>query len=108
MKNRTTAAILALFLGGFGIHRFYLGQGLLGLGYLLFCWTFIPVFIALIDFIAFLVMSDNDFNAKYNSGNAFVSSGTVNTAEELEKLYSLKERGILTDQEFQARKAKLL
>lgn len=66
MKNKTTAAVLAFFLGAIGGHRFYLGQIGLGIVYLIFCWTFIPAFIAFIDFIAFLVMSEESFNMKYN------------------------------------------
>lgn len=66
MKNRTTTVILALLLGGLGIHRFYLGKPLLGLLYLVFCWTFIPVVVGWIDAIAFGVMPDEKFNAKYN------------------------------------------
>jgi TM2 domain-containing membrane protein YozV len=31
MKDKKTAAILALFLGGLGIHRFYLGQTVKGI-----------------------------------------------------------------------------
>ena len=67
MKNKTTTALLAFFLGGFGIHRFYLGQKLLGILYLIFFWTFIPFFIAFIDFIVILTSSDDKFNLKYNS-----------------------------------------
>lgn len=65
MKNKTTAAILAFFLGGLGVHRFYLGQAGLGLIYLIFCWTLIPSLIAFIDFIVFLTMDENIFNEKY-------------------------------------------
>jgi TM2 domain-containing membrane protein YozV len=32
-----------LLLGGFGAHRFYLGQKGWGIAYLLFCWTLIPL-----------------------------------------------------------------
>ena len=66
MKNKTTAAVLAFFLGAIGGHRFYLGQVGLGIVYLLFSWTFVPAFIAFIDFISFLVMSEDSFNMKYN------------------------------------------
>lgn len=113
MKDKTTAAILALFLGGIGIHRFYLNQGGLGVAYLLFCWTFIPAAIAFIDFIIFLTMSDAAFNAKYNGvsmGNQGGLHGNFhkNTADELEKLHDLKNKGVLSEEEFQSRKDKLL
>ncbi|MDC8105915.1 MULTISPECIES: TM2 domain-containing protein [Chryseobacterium] len=71
MKSKFTTAMLALFLGGLGIHRFYLGQNTLGIFYLLFCWTFIPALIAFIDFIVFIFMSENSFNYKYNLTTGF-------------------------------------
>lgn len=43
--------LLALFLGGLGIHKFYAGKAGMGILYLLFCWTFIPGFIAFIEAI---------------------------------------------------------
>jgi TM2 domain-containing membrane protein YozV len=42
-RNPSKAFILALLLGGFGAHRFYLGQRSWGITYLLFCWTLIPL-----------------------------------------------------------------
>jgi TM2 domain-containing membrane protein YozV len=48
-KNPTVAVILALFLGGIGAHKFYLGQTGLGILYLLFCWTYIPAIIAFFE-----------------------------------------------------------
>ena len=66
MKNRTTAAILAFFLGGIGVHKFYLGRTAAGVLYLIFCWTAIPAVIAFVEFIIFLTMSDEAFNLKYN------------------------------------------
>ncbi len=41
--------LLAIFLGGFGIHKFWLGETTTGVIYLLFCWTFIPSLIAIVD-----------------------------------------------------------
>ena len=70
MKSRIVAALLAFFLGGLGIHKFYLGQTGWGVVYLLFCWTLIPGIAAFIEFIMLLVMSDDTFNAKYNAGRA--------------------------------------
>jgi len=66
MKSKSTAALLAFFLGGIGIHRFYLGQTGMGFLYLIFCWTFIPAFVALIDFFLLLFMSTQRFDMKYN------------------------------------------
>jgi len=48
-KNPTTAVVLALLLGGAGIHKFYLGQIGWGIVYLAFCWTYIPGIIAFIE-----------------------------------------------------------
>ena len=64
-KSRIAAALLAFFLGGIGIHKFYLGQVGRGILYLLFCWTLIPGIIALVEFILLLVMSDEDFVRKH-------------------------------------------
>ena len=65
-RNRIVAALFAFFLGGIGIHKFYLGQKGWGILYLLFCWTFIPSIAAFIDFIMLLCMSDAKFNARFN------------------------------------------
>lgn len=66
MKSKSTAAILALLLGGLGVHKFYLGKTGWGIVYLIFCWTFIPAIIALIECIILATMSEDKFNAKYN------------------------------------------
>jgi TM2 domain-containing membrane protein YozV/uncharacterized tellurite resistance protein B-like protein len=66
MKNKNTATILSFFLGGFGIHRFYLGQITLGILYILFFWTFIPLIIAVLDTILFFNMTQEKFDSKYN------------------------------------------
>ncbi|MDQ1159943.1 TM2 domain-containing membrane protein YozV [Chryseobacterium sp. SORGH_AS 447] len=71
MKSKSTTVLLTFFLGGLGIHRFYLGQNGMGILYLVFCWTFIPAFIALIDFFVFLFMSEYRFNNKYNLKTGF-------------------------------------
>jgi TM2 domain-containing membrane protein YozV len=66
-KNRLTAALLAGFFGGFGVHHFYLGNIWLGVIYLLFFWTVIPAIAALVEMIVFLSTSDESFNRRYNT-----------------------------------------
>ena len=48
-KDGTIGVLLALFLGGFGAHRFYLGQTGLGILYLCFFWLGLPHLIALVE-----------------------------------------------------------
>ena len=64
-RNRVVAALLAFFLGGFGIHEFYLGRPGWGIAYLLLCWTFIPAVLGFIDAILLLMMSEARFVRKY-------------------------------------------
>lgn len=48
-KSYPTAILLAFFLGGVGAHHFYMRRIGLGILYSLFCWTFVPLIIALIE-----------------------------------------------------------
>ena len=64
-KDKTVAALLAILLGGFGIHKFYLGCTGWGIVYLLFCWTFIPAFVGFVEGIVYLTTSEENFQKKY-------------------------------------------
>lgn len=129
MKSKTTAAIICFFLGGLGIHRFYLGQTGLGILYILFCWTFIPSLVAFIDFICLLLMSEDRFNQKYNltalimkgqvapnnnansnvvAINMGAQQAPVSSTDEIKKLYELKEKGIISQEEFEMKKKTVL
>lgn len=66
-KSKGAAAVLAFFFGGFGVHRFYLGQWW-GIFYLLTFWTLIPGIISFIEFIVFLVSDQQRWDEKYNEG----------------------------------------
>ena len=65
IKNKLVAGLLALLLGGLGIHKFYLGQPGKGVIYLLFCWTYIPAIIGFIEGITILCANDENFQIKY-------------------------------------------
>lgn len=65
-KNKNVAALLALFLGGFGAHHYYLGSKksgirLLVLGFLLVGWL-----MAFYEAILLFLMSKDAFILKYN------------------------------------------
>lgn len=66
MKDKTTAGLLAIFLGGLGVHRFYLGQTGLGFFHLIFCWFPVSWLVGFISGLVILTMDDDKFNLKYN------------------------------------------
>ncbi len=79
MKSKKVAALLALFFGVFGVHRFYLGQKLLGILYMILFsvsllitieegapLVVISAILGFIDFILFAVMPIEDFDEKFN------------------------------------------
>lgn len=80
MKKKNITAILALFFGWIGAHRFYLGQYFLGVVYFLLFFLGITqheenfimlvMFLSLIDLIVFFAMSQKDFDKKYNKGES--------------------------------------
>lgn len=49
--NKIAYCLFAFFLGGFGAHKFYVGKVMMGIIYLLFCWTGIPALVALVEAI---------------------------------------------------------
>jgi len=66
-KSKVAAGLLAIFLGGLGIHRFYLGQWW-GIFYLLLFWTWIPALVALVEGIVFLLSDQQKWDERYNGG----------------------------------------
>ena len=57
--NKIAYALFAIFLGSFGIHKFYAGKIGMGIVYLLFCWTFIPGIIGFIEGIIALTKQED-------------------------------------------------
>jgi TM2 domain-containing membrane protein YozV len=64
-KSKVAAGLLGIFLGGIGVHKFYLGQTGLGVVYLVCCWTFIPAIVGFVEGIVLLSMNDQRFAEKY-------------------------------------------
>lgn len=113
MKNRIVAGLLAVFLGGLGIHKFYLGQSGTGILYLVFFWTGIPWILGIIDGVVLLMMSDQQFMDKYKFESVETMSGTfgssnLSTADEIKKYKDLYDSGAITQEEFEKKKKDLL
>ena len=64
-RSKLAAGLIAILLGGLGIHKFYLGQPGMGVVYLLFCWTFIPAIIGFIEGLIYLTMDQQKFLRQY-------------------------------------------
>jgi TM2 domain-containing membrane protein YozV len=76
-RNRVAAALLALFLGALGIHKFYMGKAGAGMTMLLISLfgailaglpTMLMGLIGLIEFIIYITMSDEGFQETYIQG----------------------------------------
>lgn len=65
--DKVAAGLLGIFLGGLGVHKFYMGDTGAGIAYLIFCWTGIPAIIGLIEGIIYLCESDSDFQRRVKS-----------------------------------------
>jgi TM2 domain-containing membrane protein YozV len=68
LKSQSVATLLAAFLGGLGIHRFYLDRPVSGVLYLLFCWTGVPNLISFVETLIFAFTGQQTWAAKYNNG----------------------------------------
>jgi TM2 domain-containing membrane protein YozV len=121
MRNRTAAILICFFGGYFGVHKFYLGSPVVGILYLVFCWTFIPGLISFFDFLGLCFMSDRAFDARFNyaeepnslpqSSRQPIASAARTRQEATSTLYDLKklyEDGIITAEEYEVKRRKML
>ena len=69
MKSKVVAGILGILLGSLGIHKFYMGNILAGVIYLLFSWTCLPGLLGLIAGIVYLVEDDEKFQQRVAEKN---------------------------------------
>ena len=124
-KNIIVAYLLWWFLGWAGVHRFYLGRVKTGLAQLLLFIIGVVTSIFVIGY-AFIVIwaiwwvADAYFtykiveeeNKKLGVKNSTISlskSGTMqNNLDQLEKLHSLYEKGVITKEQYEEKKATLL
>ena len=65
-RSKGLAMTLCFFGGWFGLHEFYLRKYFSGTLYLLFCWSLIPFFLSIIDFILLFLTPNNTFHKMYD------------------------------------------
>lgn len=128
MKNKTTAGLLALFLGGWGVHYFYIGNNNKAVAYLLVTifglgvGAFVIEIMSIIDAIGFFSMTDEEFEKIYignerensvGSNNQKKTANNVNDelTEKYQKLKRYKElldMNAITEEDFSELKNKIL
>ncbi|UZW13447.1 TerB N-terminal domain-containing protein [Clostridium pasteurianum] len=106
-RSKTVCYILALFLGIFGAHLFYAKKYKRAILYLIFCWTYIPLFLGWIDmFFIHKWFEDNetkknDFykNKKYTKNNKLIEAADINTLDKeiIDNVSREREYSIIQD-----------
>lgn len=117
-KSRKVAVIVALLatvlpIPVAGLHKFYLGQPLWGIIYLLLWNTPIPRIASAIDAVWYLVQDSEQFNCQFNcqtssnlGGVEPLQVGAI--AEALRELDKLREDGLVSEYEFEQKRRQLL
>ncbi len=115
-KSRSVAAVLA-FSGTLtisGLHKFYLGQHLWGILYVLLSWTPIPKVASAIEGVWYLAQDEEAFDRNFNLGKSAAKSsqrmsnqvGAV--ADALRELDALRQDGLISEYEFEQKRRQLL
>ena len=71
-RNLTTAVLLALFFGLFGLHHFYMGRVRTGLWYVGFFWTAFPMVLGWIDAARLALLDDAEFQRRFKPASSAV------------------------------------
>ena len=61
-KSKASLLVQSIIAGGIGIHKFYVGSWGWGLLYIVFCWTYIPTIISVIEAIRYITLTEQEIN----------------------------------------------
>jgi TM2 domain-containing membrane protein YozV len=115
MKSKSTAYILCFFLGVLGAHKFYLNKtgvgmlyfctlGLAGIGWILDLFTLGSQ----VDACNALVKRNRGAKKVVNTSGYSSAATQRSLSEQLHELHMLKEKGILSEEEYARLKSKVL
>ena len=115
-KSRSIAAILD-FSGTLtisGLHKFYLGQPLWGILYVLLSWTPIPKVASAIEGVWYLTQEEETFDRYFNLGESVtkvspqVGNQVESVANALRELEALRQDGLISEYEFEQKRRQML
>jgi TM2 domain-containing membrane protein YozV len=116
-KNRQVATILAfagIVIPVAGFHKFYLGQPVWGIVYLLLSWTPIPHIACAIEAVWYLTQDSTHFDSNFNSigqhlsTSAIASHPVTTVAESIRELDKLRADGLISEYEFEQKRRQWL
>ena len=124
LKSRKVAALLA-FTGTVipisGLHKFYLGQPLWGLVYVLLSWTPIPHVASAIEGVWYLSQDGDEFDRNFNLALELATFSPVPNrqpaiepthvsaiADALRQLDCLRQDGLISEYEFEQKRRQML
>ena len=71
-KSRVVYGILAILLGGYGVHKFYMGNVKHGIFYILLSCVSVGFILGIISGILALMKSDEEFHQRYVVDQSFI------------------------------------
>jgi TM2 domain-containing membrane protein YozV len=116
-KNRQLAIVLAfagMTIPIAGFHKFYLGQPIWGIVYLLLSGTPIPHIASAIEAVWYLTQDSNRFNDNFNSNSAMTSAvgklpqPAKTVADTIRELDKLRADGLISEYEFEQKRRQWL
>lgn len=116
-KSRSVAVILAfasMTIPVAGFHKFYLGQPIWGVVYLLLSWTPIPHIASAIEAVWYLTQDSDRFDSNFNppdrqmATSSIVAHPMTTVADSIRELDKLREDGLISEYEFEQKRRQWL